>query len=386
MKLYYWSPFFSNIATEKAVINSIISVIRFSKKKIEPYLLNVIGEWDNQELDQKEFKINKHDLLNFKLIKYLPKFGFLKSRFSYIVVFFFSIFKLHKFLKNKEADYLVIHLMTFIPLFLFLFFNYKTKIILRISGYPKMNFLRRTFWKIVGKKIYMITTPTKSTLNLFIDLKIFDMEKIKYLPEPILNLKEIRKKNLKNKVIKEGAISKNNLISIGRLTRQKNFQFLIKGFKILNKEFPKLNLFILGEGEERKNLETLIKKLNLEDKIFLVGYKKNIYEYLNKAELFVLTSLWEDPGFVLIEAGFSNKVILSSDCPNSPKELFEDDKNGFLFKKNSMPNFLEKFREIQNLDENFLYKKKLNFKKKIKEFTLLNHFKILNSIIFKNEN
>ena len=51
-----------------------------------------------------------------------------------------------------------------------------------------------------------------------------------------------------------------------------------------------------------------------------------------------------------------------------------------------MPDFLEKFKEIQNLDKNFLYKKKLNFKKKIKEFTLLNHFKILNSIIFKNEN
>ena len=155
MKLYYWSPFFSKIATEKAVINSIISVIRFSKKKIDPYLLNVIGEWDNEELEQSGIKINKHDLLKFKLIKYLPKFGFLKSRFSYILVFFFSIFKLHKFLKNKEPDYLVIHLMTFIPLFLILFFNYKTKIILRISGYPKMNFLRSTFWKIVGKKIYM---------------------------------------------------------------------------------------------------------------------------------------------------------------------------------------------------------------------------------------
>ena len=62
-----------------------------------------------------------------------------------MLVFFFSIFKLHKFLKNKEPDYLVIHLMTFIPLFLILFFNYKTKIILRISGYPKMNFLRSTF-------------------------------------------------------------------------------------------------------------------------------------------------------------------------------------------------------------------------------------------------
>ena len=51
MKLYYWCPFFSNVATEKAVLNSIKSVIKFSKKKINPYLLDVIGEWENQKFN-----------------------------------------------------------------------------------------------------------------------------------------------------------------------------------------------------------------------------------------------------------------------------------------------------------------------------------------------
>ena len=49
MKLYYWSPFFSNIATEKAVINSIYSINKYSKETIKPYLLEVIGEWKNQK-------------------------------------------------------------------------------------------------------------------------------------------------------------------------------------------------------------------------------------------------------------------------------------------------------------------------------------------------
>ena len=49
MKLYYWSPFISNIATEKAVVNSIKSVKKFSKEKINPYLLDTIGEWDIQK-------------------------------------------------------------------------------------------------------------------------------------------------------------------------------------------------------------------------------------------------------------------------------------------------------------------------------------------------
>ena len=140
--------------------------------------------------------IKKYDLLNFKLVNYLPKYGF-KSRLSYIAVFLFSILKLHKFLKNEKPDYLIVHLMTFIPLTLLLFFNYKTKIILRISGYPKLNYLRSLFWKIVSKKIHLVTSPTNTTLKLLKESRIFQSEKLKYLPEPVLNFEEIKKKDSK---------------------------------------------------------------------------------------------------------------------------------------------------------------------------------------------
>ena len=57
MKLYYWCPFFSNIATEKAVINSIVSIKKFSHNKIDPLLLDVIGEWDlkKNDLEKKKY-------------------------------------------------------------------------------------------------------------------------------------------------------------------------------------------------------------------------------------------------------------------------------------------------------------------------------------------
>ena len=106
-------------------------------------------------------------------------------------------------------------------------------------------------------------------------------------------------------------------------------------------------MLILGEGEERNKLEKLIKKLNLENKIFLVGYKPNIYKYLKKSEGFVLTSHWEDPGFVLIEAGFSNKIVLSSDCPNGPRELLNNNVNGFLYKKDSLVDFIEDLKKFK---------------------------------------
>lgn len=386
MKLYYWCPFFSNIATEKAVINSIASIKKFSMEKIQPSLLDVIGEWEPHQNDLKEKKIEKIDLLKFKLINYLPKNGFLKSRFSYIIIFLFSIYKLHQKLKKDQPDFIIIHLMTFIPLVLLFFFKYKTKFILRISGYPKLNFIRSIFWRLVSDKLNMITTPTKSTLDLINSSNIFSLDKIKYLPDPVLNLSEIRKKKVENMLTEKDFNSENIILSIGRLTRQKNFIFLIKSFKNLNEVYPNYKLIILGDGEERSKLQDMIKKFKLEKKIFLLGYKKNIYPYLKKAQIFVLTSLWEDPGFVLIEAGFMNKIILTSDCPNGPKELLAHGNNGFLFETQSFKDFQKKFKEINESDKIFLLKKKISFKKKIKEFTLFNHYKILKNILKSNEN
>ena len=386
MKIYYWSPFFSNIATEKAVINSIDSINRYSNKKISASLLETIGEWKNQEKKILEKKINVKRISDFNLIKYLPKFGFIKSRISYLVVFLFTVYKLHRFLKTEKPDFLIIHLMTFIPLILLLFFNYKTKFILRISGFPKLNFLRINFWKFVGKKIFLITTPTKTTLELLQSSRIFDFDQLKYLPDPILDVKEIEKMKKEESFIEKEISKKKTIISIGRLTKQKNFQFLINAFSIIQKKNSELNLCILGEGEDRTKLERQIKNLDLTDKVFLLGNKKNIYNYLKNSDIFILPSLWEDPGFVLIEAGYMNKLIISSDCPNGPKELLENGKNGFLFKSNSLDNFLSEFNNLKNCDENIIKNKKISFKKKIKEFTLLNHYKVLKSILIPNEN
>ena len=349
MKLYYWSPFFSNIATEKAVINSIYSINKYSKETIKPYLLEVIGEWKNQTNVIKKKNIVVKKFYNFDLINYLPKFGYIQSRFSYIVVFLFSIIKLHTILKKEKPDFLVIHLMTFIPLFLLFLFKYETKFILRISGYPKLNYIRSFFWKLVGKNIFIITTPTKNTKSLLVEKKIFHPEKIRYLPDPILNIQSIQKKKRENNLIEKEISSDKTLISIGRLSKQKNFSFLIDTFHKLQKKRPNLNLVIIGDGENKKKLKDQIQRLNLNKKVFLLGFKKNIFDYLKNSKMFILPSLWEDPGFVLVEAGYMNLTILSSDCPNGPEELLNNKKNGFLFKTNSFEDFIKNFEIIENL-------------------------------------
>ena len=375
MKIYYWSPFFTNIATIKAVIKSAESIKRYSKKKIDVALINSIGEWNNYEKEINP-RINIINLGKAKLITYLPKDSFLKSRISYLIIFFSNFFKLLKVVNRKVPDYLIIHLMTSLPIFLSIFFNKKTKIILRISGLPQINILRYYFWKIFSRNIYKVTCPTKKTYDYLIKKKIFSEEKVRILYDPIIDISEIQKKKkeiIDSKILKD----KKFIIGIGRLTKQKNFSLLINFFKkIENRNF---DLVILGVGENEKKLKYMTKKLGINNRVHFMGQQENVFKFLIKSECFILTSLWEDPGFVIAEAGISNTIVISSDCPNGPNEIIGD--NGFLFKNNELKDLQKKFDMFLNENSKELLRKKILLKKNLKKFTLFQHYKNLNDIL-----
>ena len=94
--------------------------------------------------------------------------------------------------------------------------------------------------------------------------------------------------------------------------------FLCKAFKELIKENRDIKLMIAGSGEEELNLKKFINKNNLQKNIILLGYIENIYPYFKNSKGFILSSLWEDPGFVLIEASFCKSIILSSNAWPGP--------------------------------------------------------------------
>ncbi len=378
MKIFYWSPFFTNVATIKAVTRSAESLIKFPRdEKYKVSLIDAIGEWE-QKKDTINKKISIIKLSNIDLKKYLPKGGFLKSRISYLTIFFWNFFKLKNLINKEVPDFLIIHLMTSLPIFLSTFFDSKTKIILRISGLPKINIIRYLFWKIHAKKIYKVTCPTKKTYDFLIKKKIFEKQKILILRDPIIDMKEfsLKKRETNNFV---SPIKQKYLISIGRLTKQKNFELLINFFYRSSDKYPNFELVIIGEGEDKLKLKNLSKKLNIEKKIHFLGYQENIFKYLKNAECFILTSLWEDPGFVIVEAALSNIPIISSDCPNGPAEIIE--KNGYLFQNDDLEDLLKKFDEFLSTNKDTIYKNKLIIKKRIKKFSTYQHFKKLSEII-----
>ena len=85
-------------------------------------------------------------------------------------------------------------MLTSIPFSLLIFFNFETKFILRISGLPRLNFLRKFLWKIISKKITLVTCPSYETMDYIKNTKIFDEKKIVVLHDPIINISTILKK------------------------------------------------------------------------------------------------------------------------------------------------------------------------------------------------
>ncbi len=376
ISVLYWCPFISKVATVKAVINSVCGLIKYSNQKYKPEVINVFGEWNDlkDELKPKKIELTSQ-LINVSFLK-SQKNGYIISRFKYSIIFFFSFIPLIKLLKQKKSSFMIVHLVTSLPLFVFSILNFKTKLILRISGLPKLNFFRKLLWRFSEKNIYKITCPTQETYNNLSKIPYLK-EKLVILRDPILSIAEISRKKKKelNEILPEGEF----ILSIGRLTKQKNFGFLLKVFSKLKLE--NLSLVIIGKGELKKDLIKQSKRLNIEKKLFFINETDNVFNIIKKSKYFVLTSLWEDPGFVLLEAAVMNKIIVSSDCPSGPKEILNNGLGGFLFNSNDENSFLETFKELQNSSEKELKNKLLNAKIMTKEFTLFRHYKMINKVL-----
>ena len=383
-KIYYWSPFTSPVATVQSVINSIISLQRFGKGKFEPYIINAVGEWNTLKKNLDE-KIEFVDLSSNNALfeRDISKYGFLKSRFYYWYIFIKSFIPRLKILKKNPPEYLIIHLITSLPIILFLLFNFKTKLILRISGLPKLNFIRKILWKVGVKKIDKISCPTQATYDHMSSYS-FLKNKLFLLRDPIIDVKKyLKKKNEKeiiNDSVKNFISSGNYFLLIGRLTKQKNFLFLLNCLREISLKNKNLNFLIIGDGEEKKKLKQFVKNYNLEKCVKFLDYTNNVFYYMSKSKAFILTSLWEDPGFVLIEAGLSNCSIISSDCPNGPMEIVGE-KGGFIFSSNNKSSFLKTLDDFLKSSSMEKHNKKVIVKKKVKEFTIFRHYLKLKDIL-----
>jgi N-acetylglucosaminyldiphosphoundecaprenol N-acetyl-beta-D-mannosaminyltransferase len=156
-----------------------------------------------------------------------------------------------------------------------------------------------------------------------------------------------------NMIEKSKVISKlkdKNIISIGRLEHVKGYSDLIDVFELVNKEYPDWTLNIIGDGTEKEFLQHKIKDKNLEDKVILHGYldKQEMEPILKKSSIYVMSSLSESFGIVLLEAFSYGIPCIAFDSAEGAREIITNSKDGYLIKERNKEKMKDKICELIN--------------------------------------
>lgn len=114
----------------------------------------------------------------------------------------------------------------------------------------------------------------------------------------------------------------NVLLTVGRCVHEKAQIHILRALSRLDADNLRLRLVILGDGPYIPVLLRKAEELGLKDKVFMLGYQKNPYKYMKHSKIFILSSLYEGFGNVIIEAMACKLPVISTDCPTGPREIF----------------------------------------------------------------
>lgn len=294
-----------NIANGLAEIGWNVDLVILNLKD-SSYLFNV-----SKNVNLVELKVNHARYATFSLLKYIYK-----NKPNLFLVF------------NYELTVLIVLLRNL--------FGFKFKIITRSINTisKKIEELNKNFFTKYVVRFFINKFYCKSD---YIICQCFGMrdDLIKFYPKLSNNLgviynpisyELINYVNSNNIKIKK----RDYLLCVGRLEKQKAFQYAIEGFAKISRKFPSLRLKILGIGSQEKELKNTAKNFGVIDRVDFEGFQKNIIPYYLHAKATLLTSLYEGFPNSLLESIKLGTPVISFNCPNGPAEIIKDGVNGYL--------------------------------------------------------
>jgi len=236
---------------------------------------------------------------------------------------FVKYFKLRDYLKKQQFDYIIDFRHRINPKmeWVFLHFIYRNlTFIYTVHSSRLETYLTDNNWiaKQMIQKAYRIVAVSN-----FIKQKIetkFNAKSVVVVPNSV----SIRSNSTAEK------LSFDYIIAVGRLVPLKQFAQLIESYA--NSDLPQKNihLVILGTGEEQDKLEKKITDLNLEDRVHLLGFRENVWDYISNAKFLVLSSQYEGFPMTILEALSLGIPVISFDCESGPNEMIINNHNGIL--------------------------------------------------------
>ena len=288
-------------------------------------------------------KVKKKFVKKVRFISPIKNIWDKQKRFIKFIICIYLLFKNYR--KNKKINVFCFQGNILCILFCKIF---GLKIVIRPNSSP-------SGWSSNYLKNFIFSKILKLSDNIVVNSNDFKKElKSKFnldskcIFNP-LNTNEIRK--LSRKKIKFNFYKKDtiNLISIGRLVKQKDHITILKSLNHLKKKCN-LRLLILGEGDQRENLLNYVNENNLHNLVKINKRTNNPYPFIKKSQILLLSSKYEGLPNVLLEALALDKFIISSNCPTGPREILDNGKGGFLFE---IGNHEELSKKILFYKENF---------------------------------
>jgi glycosyltransferase involved in cell wall biosynthesis len=190
---------------------------------------------------------------------------------------------------------------------------------------------------------------------------IINKRKVIFIYNPYI--RKILKENLKYK--------KNIILFVGRFAKQKGIIYLLKAFSIFVKKYSTFELWLVGSGPEKKLINQYINQNKIKNKTKIIPWTNNLKKIYLASKYFVLPSVYEGLGNVVIEALNYSRICIVSNCKHGPSEILNNGKGGYIFKSR---NHIDLFIKLDKIENNYeIAQKKIKYGRKQLNRFLINN-------------
>jgi len=300
-----------------------IMIYHLSKDKVDLIDVNNIIEVNTLKVEKSKLRKQLSDIYLFKYfylwLKYI--FELIKFPKKYIVM--------KAFLEKNKFD-LVVSSNMYNNLEHLFYYKNKCKTVLSIRNSPHEVFSNRILPKLFTYQLYFrnitcigVSNDTTEEMQHYIDIKKTKLQTI-YNPFDFNLIQSLLKEQIEEEMLK----NKDYIITVGSLSNRKRVDLLLK--VMLQLKDTNIHLVVIGDGPEKDKLNNYINENDLYRKVYLLGSKSNPFKYIANSKAFVLTSESEGLPRVLIESLICNTPIVSTNCPNGPREILINNLSDFL--------------------------------------------------------